>query len=342
MNWVFPMEYTTRSAKDMSEKWKAPGYHPNITVGARPSGVVHLGNMATLGTAFCLGEKIKDTKPFITFTVCDLDIPEAVEWNASEMNYVKYFGALSDPDGCHENLLDHSMSRIREYLDGLSEITGIPYRERPLSKAYRDLEFRKGLVRLLDDPATNKLVFPEIEPSISLAYPLCPSCETAYTGSVRGKKNTYDPTTHSVNSWCFNPECRIDQYNTDILDTSQNLTVHLMLAAIRDSLVHPLSDIHVYGGDYASPHASNRLSKIEKITLLTKRANRDGLAPDVLISPLITHRGNEKMGKSLGNGFKIDQVKSMLGPNYIEKVYDFVRSNADSNRENIPYGDLFL
>ena len=103
---------------ELIKKYAERGKRTNISIGLRPSGVIHLGNMATLGLAGVLGERIGSHLSKVQVTICDLDMPSSIEWSVKENQYMKYFRDIPGKDSRY-TLLDESMEKIRNYTLGL-------------------------------------------------------------------------------------------------------------------------------------------------------------------------------------------------------------------------------
>jgi tryptophanyl-tRNA synthetase len=324
------------SLSQLVDRHGQAGTEVNISLGVRPSGTVHLGNLITLALAQGLARKIGPHQSKINLTICDLDLPEGLDWKTIREGYAKHYRDLPDPTKCHRTLSEHSTAEITDFYDSLAKDVNVPVEIRKLSEIQRDPLFREGIKRVLETPGLVSFLIPHLAPGTVPVYPLCPECKGSYTGSVKGKRNSYE--NGRISTFCNNDECSVKDFDVDIMDPSIDLSVHMFIDPLRDSLLQPYADIHVFGGDYNEQHGANKLSKIEKILRVMNVASNGERVPDVLIGPTIYARDGKKMSKSCANGLDVKRLRDFLGPEeYAGKILKFTMDLVGEGYNNIDY-----
>ncbi len=303
-------------------KYVRKGNDLNISFGLRPSGTVHLGNLFTLALAGEMANRIGPHVSKLVLTVLDTEAPFVGDWNFIDKKYVRHYKDL--PCEGYNSFSQRSSEEMFQAMESLNEEMKVPYQLRFLSDVQRDPSFRKGLKNVLDSEESKDLVYTNGNGRVEV-FPLCRNCGTSYMNSIKGKTNKYHE--GIISTICSNPECDVDEYSVNVLDTSGDISVHPIMGALRD-LVDPVTEVHVYGGDYASPHGESREPKIAKIKRVMEVA-----APtqplDFFVGPTIFAKGREKMSKSSHNGVTHNQLRKLFGDDYMKKVLDFTRGILD-------------
>jgi len=324
------------SILQLADKLGQYGREINISLGVRPSGTIHLGNLMTLALAQGLGREIGPHQSKINLTICDLDLPEGLDWKTIKKGYAKHYRDLPDPNHCHRTLSDHSTEDIKDFYDLLTTETRVPFEIKKLSDIQRNAKFREGLKKVLDSPELIKLLVPHLPDGAVPVYPLCPQCKGSYTGSVKGRQNIY--VNGMIYTTCNNDECSVHDFQVDVLDTHKDLSVHMLIDPLRDALVFPYADVHVFGGDYNEPHGANKLSKIEKILKVMEVASGGERIPVILIGPTIYARDGKKMSKSQANGLDVATLRGFLGEQkYAGEILRFTTDLVARGYNNIDY-----
>ena len=297
----------TREPREIINKYGNNGVSANIAVGLRPSGIIHLGNMATMGLAGYLTSEIGPHLSQLNLTICDLDMPDAKDWSVLDNGYMKYFAELPDKDGCHDSLLSHAREGIDSFVGGLEKELGIKTNTLLLSEIQRKDGFRKGLKNVLDAHLTRQLN-ERVPSNKALVYPLCPICHTSNPIPSDYKDG-------ELVTECSNPDCDQGKYSVNVLDLDFDLAVHYFIDPLRDKLVAPYSDIHVFGGDYLSGAGGNK-TKLDKILKVMEVAG-EGNVPDILVGPTFYGADGSKMSKSKDNGLTTDKLSNHFGEEYL-------------------------
>lgn len=327
----------------------------NIAIGLRPSGIIHLGNMATLCLSGVLGQRIGSHLAQVNVTICDLDLPDSEDWSIKKEGYVRYFDSLPSPSGEHETLLDKATREIKSFISGLEERLGVPFNTRSLSEIQKEPGFRAGLKRVLDTPGIMQYILKKVPEGNALVFPLCSQCKTSDPFPAKYSEGT-------LTSTCKNPSCKSFQtkYDMDVLDTERDLAVHFFIDPLRDKTTLPFADVHIFGGDYNEHHyegtgvtgqntsgsrgtellpaitGEGPIRKIEKIMRITKIA-AEGQVPDVLLGPMFYARDGTKMSKSRNNGLLMSKLREHFGEDYIERIVDFMQFICREGYRNVDY-----
>lgn len=320
----------------LAEKYGEGSDPVSISFGFRPSGTIHLGNMMTMALAAGLAERIGPHRAGLNVTVCDLDLPDSSDWSVHTHGFAKHYRDLPSPNGGAKSMSEFTTAQVEKFLRSLQSYTGVPYQLKTLTDVQREPAFRQGLKRVLDNPESMALINPDMKDNSVLVFPLCPECDTSYTGTAKGKKNTYRD--GKVHTYCTNPGCKIEEYEVDVLDTARDLSVHMFIDPLRDAVVKPFADVHVFGGDYLDNHGSNNMPKADKISRIIQIAAAEGVkVPDILVGPTIYARDGAKMSKRTTNGLDMNSLSRYLGENYPEEVLKFTMAFVGKGHNHIEY-----
>ena len=311
----------------------------NISFGLRPSGTIHLGNMMTMALAAGLARDIGPHRTNLNVTICDLDLPDGCDWDTRKYGFVKHYRNIPGSEDGEYSMAEHATNDIKGFLGSLEKVVHARYEFRTLTDIQRDERFREGVKRILDNPDAMKFILPKLPKNSVLVYPLCERCDTSYSGNRKGKKITYE--NGVIHSFCTNPDCSVDEYDMDVTDTSQDLAVHLFIDPLRDAVMEPFADVHVFGGDYAVEHGANKVPKFEKIARLIDMAASGAKVPDLFIGPTIYAKDGNKMSKSLVNGLDFTHLRNFLGEEeYPARILDFTMSLVKEGYNHVDYATV--
>lgn len=323
--------YDVGNFKDFIRKYVEGEKEVNIAYGLRPSGIVHLGNLFTLVLASAITNKIGPHISNLNLSILDLDLPANRDWDFTSKKYVKHYRDL--PCEYYGNFTKRTQVQVEEFMEKLNKEIKVPFKMHFLSDLQRDSRYRKGLKRILESEEAKKIINPSSKSERIEVYPLCRECGTSYTNTVRGKINTYEE--GYIHSHCVNPDCSVDEYSMNIMDTNYDVGVSTLMGALRD-LSCPVADAHVYGGDYSFPHGETKESKVSKIRKMMEIADPKK-SLDFLVGPTI-YSGREKMSKSLHNGVDFNNLKRLFGEDYVKRIYGFAHDLLEKDYTVIDYG----
>ncbi len=261
----------------------------SVAVGVRPSGTLHLGNITTIAIAAILAQQ-KEAE--VHLTVCDIDMPTIKRGTqqASAL-YFKY-----QPVG-NMTQAQKTETELRAFTTELSQTLSVPFRIDRLSNVQSTHQYRTGLARVIaDTPALREIFDGEYalgDKRVPI-HPVCACCnhtprsQAIYLGKDRLKIR------------CRNEKCEENgQWKViNVHDKKEELGVHYFIDPIRDVMLQPKADIHIFGGDYFEPHGKNGLSKIEKVRRITELTGKT--PPDYFVGPLLQGPEDWKISKSEG------------------------------------------
>jgi len=291
----------------------------NISLGVRPSGQIHLGNIVTLLTAAEVAYLLGNQRSQVMLTICDIDFPDKIDVPVKG-NVVTHYKYAPDPKGdCHKNFSEHNSERIYQLADDIAKELGTKIILKNLSDIQNEPGYREGLVKLLDHSKEIADLFPEdITSDQALIFPLCKNCHTANKKTPTYKKNGDKVTIYTS---CENPGCDIKEYEVDVLDTSYELAVHFFIDPIRDSVIEPKADLHIFGGDYADLHGKNKMTKSDKVLKIMGFTCKE--TPIIFTGPVFYAQDGKKMSKSSMSGLTYENLKEYFGNDYIKHLREF-------------------
>jgi lysyl-tRNA synthetase class I len=300
----------------------------SISVGLRPSGTVHLGNLTTIAIAGLLAGKMNAE---MHLTVCDIDMPTVKRGEQTPSAvYFKY----QEVDNSTRAQL--GAVSIGHFTRELSRSLGIPIRTDFLSDVQAMQPYRTGLSRIIANTAELQSIFTGIEDNADKrvpVHPVCGSCnhtpraQAIYLGQ------------RALKTRCRNEKC--DEYNNkkviDISDRRVELGVHYFIDPMRDVMLTPRADIHVFGGDYLTPHGQNGLPKVEKVRRVTELTGKK--APSYFVGPLLQGPELEKISKSQAPVLTYDQMRSNHESSQPFALYvaHFAEKILRSGNTHVPY-----
>lgn len=305
----------TREPREVVNKYASGEDSANVAIGIRPSGVIHLGNMSTMGLAGYVSSEIGPHLSQLNLTICDLDMPDIKDWSILKNKYVRYFDSIPDKHGCHDSLLSHARRDIDGFVKGLENELGIQINTKLLSDIQRHGGFRKGLKKVLDAHLTKHLM-PRFSSGKALVYPLCEKCHTSNPLPSEYSEGR-------LKTSCVNSDCDEGEYEVDVLDLDVDLAVHYFIDPLRDRLVEPVSSIHVFGGDYL--YESGGSTKLDKVIKVMHVAG-EGDVPDMVVGPTFYGADGSVMSKRGENGLTIEKLSEYFGSkDIVPRVLDVVR-----------------
>lgn len=298
-----------------------------VEVGLRPSGLIHLGNMMTLSLASWLIHELGTHKSKLNVTVCDIDV------QCPDGNTLITYNHLNDKYGCHNSFSDHNTEKIKDFVSLLSGELGIKYNFSNLSEVQREERYRKGIENLISNPELLReiLGLSNLKGGKVPVFPVCPSCKTATNAF-----SEYDSEKKLIKAHC--KECDKDgEYH--LYDPEIEMPVHFLIDPIRDSLIAPYSDIHVFGGDYSEEHGQNKLKKIEKIKMFGEAVSQRKI--HYLVGPMFYSEDGSKMSKSNLNGLSLMNLKEhfrgLSGSEWIKHIVRFSEYLVNNKVNHVDY-----
>ena len=300
----------------------------SISLGLRPSGNVHLGNLTTIAIAGLLAGKMNAE---MHLTICDIDMPTVKR--GEETSSAVYFKYQKVGNSTRARL---SAASINHFTSELSYALGIPIRTDFLSDVQAMHPYRTGLSRIIANTTELSAIFTGIKNHGDKRIPVHPVCGSC-NHTPRAQAIYLAP--RALKTRCRNDEC--SDYNKnriiDVLDKRTELGVHYFVDPMRDVMFTPRADIHVFGGDYLTPHGTNGMPKVEKVRRITELTRTK--APAYFVGPLLQGPEQEKMSKSEGPVLTYDQMRASYDGSqpFASYVAHFAEKILRSGNTRVPY-----
>jgi lysyl-tRNA synthetase class I len=321
----FPERFTITSDFSELEDQELDG--SRVSVGFRPSGELHVGNLLTLAYSVVVAERL-DLE--LDLFCCDTDWSAHIhEQNRPDNNRVMKLFFQRDC-GCdqHNNVAEHRMDEISEFLEGLREASNQDFDARYLTELAGDSGYVSALENLLDSMDEFDEIFGG---GFRRRYrsPVVTVCDEC--GFSHAKGSSYSSETRELVSPCRNIECS-KGFMRGKLDGK--IGVYYLVDPVRD----PSRDVavHVFGGDYRDAKKEQKTSKVEKVAKITELAT--GETPAYFLGPMISNEDGKPLSKSKNTGktvSEIDDLKS-YGKNLYRKVDEWI----EDERKYLPASDL--
>ncbi len=306
-------EFQITSSFEELEEFEASG--ERLSVGFRPSGELHVGNLLTLAYSSVIASRLGLE---LDLFCCDTDWSAHIHENHRPENsdVMKLFFMRDCPCSEHENIAEHRVDEIRPFLDGLENYTGEEVKAGFLSEL--DSEgYREALKQVLE----NMDSFDEIfgggfrRRYRSPVVNVCDSC-----GFSHAKGAPYSRETGELVASCRNKAC-VSGFSRGQLDG--RIGVYYLVDPVRD----PSRDVavHVFGGDYRDAAKEQKTPKIEKVAKITDLAT--GETPAYFLAPMIADEEGKPLSKSKGTGLTVSEIDDLeeYGERLAEKVDELLK-----------------
>lgn len=317
-------DFEITSSIEELEDFKASG--KRLSVGFRPSGELHVGNLLTLAYSSVIGSRLGLE---VDLFCCDTDWSAHIHQDHQPDNsdVMRLFFMRDCPCDRHENIAEHRVDEIRPFLKGLENYTGKDIEAGFLSEL--DSEgYREALKQVLE----NMDEFDDIfgggfrRRYRSPVVNVCGAC-----GFSHAKGSIYNRETEELTASCRNKACR-KAFSRGRLD--EKIGVYYLVDPVRD----PSRDVavHVFGGDYRDATKGQKTPKIDKVAKITELAN--GETPSYFLAPMITDEEGKPLSKSLGTGLTVSEIDDL--EEYGEKLAEKVDELLDEERKHVHQQDL--
>ena len=299
----------------------------SVSVGIRPSGNLHIGNLVTMTLAGLAAAKANAE---VHLTICDIDMPNPKP--GEKRTSAMYFKYQKVGDTTRSEL---AASQVHEYTSALANQLGIPVRIDFLSDIQKAANYRQGLSQLLEKREDLVEMFTGMRNPRDLAVPVYPVCGSCNHTPIERALNIAKET---LKTRCRNSEC--DKYNqtraVNLFNPEEELGVHYYIDPIRDVMFKPRADLHVFGGDYLKLHGN--MSKVEKVCKITELTGEQ--PPNYLLGPLLVGPGREKISKSEGSRLTLQQLSSAYKGQLPQRITAFTEEALKSGRACIPHEEV--
>ncbi|MBI4143246.1 hypothetical protein HY487_00010 [Candidatus Woesearchaeota archaeon] len=295
--------------------------HRRISIGLKPSGLIHLGTAVTL----LHGMLVLKNNPGATLDVTVMDLELVMR---AGTNFVPY-QVRKDTYGCHDLMRAHTRQEAVEVLTETADYLDIDssrVRISMFSKMTEHSAFQNLLMQLFEHgkrrTMMKRILRDERGSTGDLVAPICDTCQYSSTNGhklVDGENGVY------LAAWCKNPECPTDTYEVK-LTQPRRVNIFYLIDPIRDLVPNDdgrIVDLHIFGGDYGLPYGVGRTPRAHRVQRLMSLLSEN--PPDIYIGPILMFEG-KKLGKSRQNNFSIAAMKGSF-PNWIERVHQLLMDN---------------
>lgn len=297
-----------------------------VSVGFRPSGELHVGNLLSIGYAAVIADEL-DLE--LDLWCCDTDWSAHIhEHHRPENNKVmKLFYRRDCGCGEHENIAKHRVDEIRDFLEGLEAET-VDIEVNYLSN-YRDDSYLQALRNILNNIDDFDEIFGG---GFRRRYrsPVTGVCDQCGFSHAKGSafSSSCDELVHS----CWNSDCGNGFSSTPL---NGDIGVYYLVDPVRD----PGQDVavHVFGGDYRDAEKGQKTSKALKVARITDLAC--GETPAYFLGPLIADEATGKpLSKSKDTGRTVSEIDDL--EEYGEEIAVKVREWLNEEKKFVSQADL--
>ena len=272
-----------------------------VSIGARPTGKLHIGNIFVLFNAMKYLQA--NTSAKLMFDIMDLDFD-----SQRGTVFTPFTSLASTADFLKQVELAVNLICQKLGVDR-SRITITPLSGR-LDKAVDGLQvstFRDGLLGMFKDREATKAMkcaigLPRGSPHVSPLSLICPDCHQS-----SGEFAVYDREHDRFKAECHNPSCPTETYY-DHLSVGKAFNVYYTVDPIRD-LLYPGRVLHIFGGDYGLDYGISTIGTVPKYALIAAAMEVARIvweigseSPSLFIAPMIVDGDGRKISKSIGNG----------------------------------------
>jgi lysyl-tRNA synthetase class I len=288
-----------------------------VAVGFRPSGSLHLGNLVTIAYASVLADEL-DLE--LDLMVCDTD------WSAhihehhlpDENRCMKLFFERECDCGGHENVAEHRLDEISEFLNVLKERT-VDFEPGFLSD-FESQEYTEALRNVLVSMDGFDEIFGG---GFRRRYrsPVAAVCDDCCFSSAKG--SSYSLESDLMVSACRNHRCEAGFMESGLSEPCKG--VYYLVDPVRDPGRGVA--VHVFGGDYRDAGKGQKTPKIEKVEKITRLAC--GETPEYFLAPMLVDEEGNPLSKSHGTGVTVEDIDDLASftDEMVSKVRELVHES---------------
>jgi len=298
-----------------------------VSVGFRPSGSLHVGNLLSIVYAAVIAEELGLS---LDVFCCDTDwsapVPEQNKPDNSDV--MKLFFNRDCPCGMHSDLPEHRIEELEDFLTGLENCTGEKVKIQRLTELRNDEGYLSSLRTVLENMQEFDSFFGG---GFRRRYrsPVTTTCDEC--GFSHAKGCDYSSDSGELVASCRNKECE-NTFMTGKL--TGEIGVHYLVDPVRDKSRD--AAVHVFGGDYRDAKKGRKTSKIEKVAKITELAN--GSTPIYFLGPMISDEDGKPLSKTGGTGVTVSEIDNLeeFGEELFAKVSDWIKTE----RKYLPQSDI--
>lgn len=297
-----------------------------LSVGFRPSGELHVGNLLTLAYSSVIASRLGLE---LDLFCCDTDWSAHIHENHRPENsdVMRLFFMRDCPCSDHSNIAEHRVDEIRPFLRGLKNYTGETLEAGFLSELDSE-EYREALRNVLE----NMDEFDEIfgggfrRRYRSPVVNVCDNC-----GFSHAKGAPYSHESGELVASCRNKAC-VSGFSRGQLDGK--IGVYYLVDPVRDQSRD--AAVHVFGGDYRDAAKEQKTPKIEKVAKITELAT--GETPSYFLAPMIADSEGKPLSKSKNTGLTVSEIDDLEA--YGERLAEKVEKLLEEERRHVQQDEL--
>ena len=292
-----------------------------ISIGLKPSGLIHLGTAMTFLHGMIGLQKNRDATLDVAVMDLDFDFQRGPDFVS--------FQAAPDTQACHVLMKEHTEMETVVALNEMASYFGVnPQRIKvgQFSQITYDPRFQEYLDMLFGTLEGRRLLGRTVNggkyKTSSFLAPICNSCGHS---STHPPKLRQKDTKIVLETKCYNDGCEVEKYSVSLTEPGK-VNLFYLVDPIRDlipNLEGASADVHIFGGDYISPYGIDGTPKANRVFRLMEGLSSN--APLIYVGPVLTY-GGSKVGKSLQNVFTVESMRAKH-PNWVERLHDLLNDH---------------
>lgn len=297
-----------------------------LSVGFRPSGELHVGNLLTLAYSSVIASRLGLE---LDLMCCDTDWSAHIHENHRPENsdVMRLFFMRECSCKEHENVAEHRVDEIMPFLKGVENYTG-----ESVEPGFLSEEMSPGYEEALKEILENMDEFDEIfgggfrRRYRSPVVNVCDNC-----GFSHSKGAPYSSESGELVASCRNKAC-VSGFSRGQLN--ERIGVYYLVDPVRDPSRNVA--VHVFGGDYRDAAKEQKTPKIEKVAKITEMAT--GETPSYFLAPMIADENGKPLSKSKDTGLTVSEIDDLEA--YGKKLAEKVEELLDEEKRHVQQKEL--
>ena len=300
----FPDRFTITSDFSSLEDKVLDG--SRVSVGFRPSGELHIGNLLSITYAAVIAERLGME---LDLFCCDTDwsAPILEQNKPGNSDVMKLFYNRDCPCSSHANLPEHRVDEIEPFLRGLRQESGLKFESGFLTELTGGRDYTRALRKILENMEEFDSFF---DGAFRHRYrsPVATFCHEC--GFSHAKGCDYSVDSDELVASCRNQDCTSSFMNGKL---SEKIGVHYLVDPVRD----PSRDV----------------AKVAKITELATGEN-----PAYFLGPMISDSEGKPLSKSSGTGKTVSEIDDL--ESYGRELYRKVENWIEDEKKYLKSSEL--
>lgn len=319
--WLFQFDMSNLIEADLDRL--VEGQYRRVSLGLKPSGLIHLGTAMTFLHGILVLEK--NPEAVLDASVKDLD------FDFQRGRDFVSFQRLEDSGKCHGLMKEHTAYEITELLSEMARYFGVESSRIGVS-IFSDITenptFQKYITFLFTTKEGKRLLKQTVSggtaKATALLSPICDSC---------GHSSQFPPRVSAdgtLNTMCYNERCDVRGYEVALTEP-RRVNFFYLVDKVRDLIPDEhgvAADLHIFGGDYGLSWGRERITKAQRVFNLLAQLSDN--PPSIYVGPSVV-LGGVKIGKSKRNGFDIQTLREEY-PDWLNRTYDLLKKHPNEGR----------